>query len=95
MQKIRSLVPLLLDACGLATFALCLFLALLSADNPLAAFTLLLGGLTAMAVLMGFGERLSLQRDNAARLRQIQGDVRALSNTFLEFLQKRDGHATS
>lgn len=90
MQRLRSLLPVILQASGIVVALLFLVLAAVSVDNPLATAILFVAGIVAGALLFGAGYFLALAVETAARVRQIQGDVRSLGNACLELLQQRD-----
>lgn len=88
MEKIRSALPLILEATGAAATLLFLGIAGLSVGNPLEAVVFLVVGLAVGSLLFAAGYFLRLAAEATARLRQVQGDVRSLGNAVLKILRR-------
>jgi len=88
MDNLRNKLPVILEGSGAAVAILFAVVAALSYGDPLTAVLLTAAGIAMGGVVAGFGALLRTAMEATSRVRQIQGDVRALGNASIKLLRE-------
>lgn len=95
MDKIRSYLPDILDATGIAFGLLFCGVAVLSLDNPLLVVSLFILGVVGFSALMSLASLVRDSRTRSDAAKRIQADVRAIAQLMQQSLRAESKHVQS